>query len=233
MLASVAPPSLPALLQVEWPLPLLIAMHLTASSAFAAVFSLLLCSAAALVPAVANAQVFKCEVGGKVVYQQQPCQGAASSVQLASKAPAQPNVWTDLKAGMTMGEVKRLVPQTQSGNGSSLKNGAKALLTVAPVSVAGLDFEPNFFFLGDKFHRVNFSGPMGNDNASNKQAFDKLLDIFRKRYGNPATQEVKDSPNGLSARADWQIATGEVWMVVVPVGPGKSLFNFGYLPKQP
>ncbi|MFG5775639.1 hypothetical protein ACFIQF_01050 [Comamonas sp. J-3] len=207
-------------------------MQLLAPSASAAVFTFLLGGAFALAPALGNAQVFKCEVGGKIVYQQQACQGAATSVQLANKAPANPNLWTDLKAGMTVGEVKRLVPQAQTGNSDTLRNGAKALLTVAPVSVVGLDFSPNFFFLGDKFHRVNFSGPMGNDNASNKRAFDKLVDTLRQRYGSPATHEVKDTPAGLSARADWQIAAGEVWLVVVPVGPQRSLFNFGYLPKQ-
>ena len=211
----------------------LCSMQLLTPSASATVFSFLLGGAAALAPAWANAQVFKCEVGGKIVYQQQACQGAATSVQLASKAPANPNLWTDLKAGMTVDEVKRLVPQTQAAKSSSLRNGAKALLSVAPVNFAGVDFEPNFYFLDDKFHRVNFSGPMANDNASNKQAFDKLVDQLRKRYGSPATHEVKDSPSGLSARADWQIPSGEVWLVVLAVGPRTSLFNFGYLPKQP
>ena len=101
------------------------------------------------------------------------------------------------------------------------------------MNFAGVDIESNFYFLDDKFHRVNFSGPMANDNASNKQAFDKLVDQLRKRYGSPATHEVKDSPSGLSARADWQIPSGEVWLVVLAVGPRSSLFNFGYLPKQP
>ena len=181
----------------------------------------------------AQAQVFKCEVAGKVAYQQQPCAGAGSAKQLAAaqhKAAASPNLWTQLRQGMPLAEVQRLVPEGKPGKSSRLKNGAVALLQVPDVAVAGLTFQANFFFLDDKFHRVNFSGPMANGNADNLRAFEKAHDIFRGRYGAPAVKEVKDEPRGLSGRADWKIESGEVWMVLVPVGADTSLFNFGYLP---
>ena len=184
-----------------------------------------------------QAQVFKCEVAGKVAYQQQPCAGAGSAKQLAAAQPkvaALPNLWTQLRQGMPLAEVQRLVPEAkQGGKSSRLKNGAVALLQVPDVTVAGLSFQANFFFLDDKFHRVNFSGPMANGNADNLRAFEKIHDIFRGRYGAPAVKEVKDEPRGLSGRADWKIESGEVWMVLVAVGPDTSLFNFGYLPNNP
>lgn len=183
----------------------------------------------------AQAQVFKCEVAGKIAYQQQPCEGLGATKQRAAAQPkpaASPNLWTQLSQGMSVAEVQRQVPEAKPGDRDQLRNGALALLQVPSVSVAGLGFQAQFFFLDDKFHRVNFSGPMANGNAANLQAFEKLHDIFRGRYGVPVVKEVKDSAKGLSGRADWKIDAGDVWMILVPVGANTSLFNFGYLPKS-
>lgn len=186
-------------------------------------------------PGIAQAQVYRCEVGGKVEYQQHPCADAARQSSKLMAAPAsKPELWTAvLTQGMTPEQVRQAVPQARPGGNDSLKNGARQLLRMEPTTVAGLDFDAKFFFLNDKFLRVNFSGPMNVDNEVNLRAFDKIAEIFQSRYGAPANRKVSNARHGLSARAEWNLRQGEVWMIISPVSANTSSINFGFLPKEP
>ena len=182
------------------------------------------------VSSFSHAEVYKCENAGKISYQQSPCETKSKSTKMAMSS-ASPNLWTNLKSGLSVAEVQRMVPQAKKGDYSSLSNGARGLLQVSSVNVAGKKFAANFFFLGDRFHRVNFSGAMNDSNESNLKAFNQIFEGFQSRYGVAANRRIANE-YGLSARAEWKLPTGEVWIVVVPITATTSLLNFGYFPNS-
>lgn len=186
----------------------------------------------ATLPLLAQAQVYRCDVAGKVEYQQQPCAAAASaSTQLVSAPTESPNLWTTLVRGMTVEEVQKVVKQAKPGDNDSLKNGARALLQTSRIAAGGQEFEARFFFLNDRFHRVNFSGPMNVENGLNLKTFEKLTETFQSRYGAPVERKVRHQNAGLSASASWNTDKGEVWVIVVPLAADTSFVNFGFVPK--
>lgn len=178
------------------------------------------------ISAVTQAEIYKCENGGKVSYQQHPCASTGKATKMAAGS-ASPNLWVNLKSGMSIADVQRMVPQAKAGSYSSLHNGARGLLQVSPINVVGKKFDANFFFLDDQYYRVNFSGPLNDSNESNLQSFNQLFSIFQARYGTPSSRQVSDKTSGLSARAEWQLPTGEVWMIISPITAKTSLMNFG------
>ena len=88
------------------------------------------------VSSFSHAEVYKCENAGKISYQQSPCETKSKSTKMAMSS-ASPNLWTNLKSGLSVAEVQRMVPQAKNGDYSSLSNGARGLLQVSPVNFAG------------------------------------------------------------------------------------------------
>lgn len=193
------------------------------------VFGMAVLGMAAVAPA--QAQVYRCEVAGKVEYQQQPCTaGSTSGAKLSIAASEKPDIYTTLTAGMSLAQVQQAVPQAKTGKNDTLKNGARELLRVDSINVAGQSFDAKFFFIDGKFHRVNFSGAMNTSNEENTRVFEKLSEIFRARYGKPTHHKLSNERMGLVGRADWDIGKGEVWIITVPVTGSTSFVAFGFLP---
>ncbi|QIL82541.1 hypothetical protein G7047_23330 [Diaphorobacter sp. HDW4A] len=178
-----------------------------------------------------QAQVYRCEVAGKVEFQQHPCAAASGSSKLVSAATDQPPLWTTLTRGLTVDEVLKAVPQAKLGDDDKLKNGARSLLWVKRISAGGQDFDARFFFLNDRFHRVNFSGSMNHSNELSMKTFDKLAETFQRSYGAPADKKFINESMGMAASATWNINQGEVWLILVPVTANTAFVNFGFVPK--
>ena len=186
----------------------------------------------ATLPLLAQAQVYRCDVAGKVEYQQQPCAAAANgSGKLVVAANDQPNLWTNLTRGMTVDEVLKAVPQAKLGDDDKLRNGARSLVWVNRIAAGGQDFDARFFFLNDRFHRVNFSGPMNYSNQLSMKTFEKISETFQRRYGPPADKKFINEQMGMAASATWNTNRGEVWIILVPVTADTAFVNFGFVPK--
>ena len=178
----------------------------------------------------ANAQIYKCVKDGKTSFQEQPCDPGSTISKSISSRSATPILWTNLKHGMSVEEVQRKVPEAKAGTNDSLSNGARQLLRVDQVPIAGASFDAGFFFASGKFIRVNLSGPMNVANEDNMRTFDRVVTLFRSKYGSEIRNNVSNARSGLPSKAEWQIDGGKIWVDIVPITASTSMLILGYVP---
>lgn len=198
-----------------------------------ALLSLGICCA--LFTSASQAQSYKCLKAQKVSYQQYPCEPDSTAVQpaesvLSNKGSTKTNLWTNLKQGMSLAEVRQKVPEAKPGDNASLSSGARGLLRIENVAIAGTNFTAQFYFSADKFIRVNLSGSMSETNENNIKTFEKILEIFKPIYGTELSRELNNEKIGLSGNAEWKIDAGKVWISILPITDTTSMLNLGYVP---
>ena len=196
-----------------------------------------LCSLTAALGCQAQA-VHKCVKGGSTTYQSTPCDGAAVSAPVAATIPPSSGglPWEGLRPGMSLEDVKRLVPDLESSMGDGKNQSA---VRKREVKVAGFSFAARYAFERDKglksvlFEHVGDEKVMDLElsrNANNLAAFEKLTQFLRGKYGAEATRELKTKETGfpgLSATSEWMVDGGRLFVVVLPVTAETSMLNVG------
>lgn len=185
-----------------------------------------------LIAAEAHAQVYKCVKAGKTQYQDSPCDPSSTVAKVVASAGSSQMIWTGLKQGMTVDEVRQNVRNAKAGAEDRLFNGARELLRVEGVNVAGIAFNAGFFFQAGRFAQVNLSGPAMVGNKENLGNFDRVVADFRAKYGQESRNKVSNERFGLSADAEWLKEGGRVWVSVIPVTADTSMLNRGYVPAR-
>jgi hypothetical protein len=189
-----------------------------------AVFAMFLAS-------TAHAQMYQCVKDGRTSFQDAPCDPASSlSKSIATAAPHM--LWNGLKSGMTVDDVQKKIRNAKPGTDDWLASGARELLRVERVTLAGTFFDAGFFFDSGRFRQVNLSGSLMVSNEDNLRAFDRVSTDFRNRYGRETYRKVANDYSGLSASAEWLNDDGKVWASIVPITATTSMFNVGYVPKS-
>lgn len=109
---------------------------------------------------------------------------------VATSAQAQ-QLWDRARDGMTVAEVRKAFPKAKDNPKASMPNqqrvdGAKWMLELPDVKIAGLTFIASFAFLNDELDQVNL-----NAEGSTKQIKDahtRLVNSFRAKYGAPVEE---------------------------------------------
>lgn len=194
-------------------------------------WALCLCLALGLLHAgAAQAQVYKCHVAGKVLFQDKPCQSGDSGQQVAARK-AGPLPWSGLERGMTVEQVLAVQPRLKPlGNesGKRLFNGAQARLYQPGVQLAGQTLQADYYFLGGTLYQIMLSLDI-QDNSSTTKNFEQMEKALAALWGKPAKRELKDSHDGLYGKAEWHLPGGHSGqIVVVPITRGTSLMNVNH-----
>lgn len=132
---------------------------------------------------------------------------------------------------MTLEEVQRKVPEAKAGTNDSLSSGARQLLRVDQVPIAGASFDAGFFFASGKFIRVNLSGSMNVANEDNMRTFDRVVALFRSKYGAEVQNNAWNGRSERPSRAEWAIDDGKIWVDIVPITAFTSMLILGYIPR--
>ncbi len=191
----------------------------------------MLIAAVVLAAASAQAQIYQCTKGGKTTFQDSPCDSGSATKVIATRTADSSFSWDELKAGMSIEEVRQRFPNTKPGNEGRLASGAKEMLHASQVSLEGMPFEASFFFIGGKFTQVNLLAAAADKNETNRKAFEKLTNGFRARYGPETKRTVKHDDYMLLADTTWMSEKGKIWVGVFPLTADTSNLLAGFLPK--
>ena len=190
----------------------------------------------------AQAQVYKCKVDGKVSYQAMPCRGEVEGeLKLAQddgvgrEGAALRKLWTGLKAGMSVAEVKKqrsglMVPERPS----RLVNGAEGLLE-KDMKLAGALFKVKYYFLDGGYYQVMVTtdNPWLREDDEIRALYGKLQPQVQKMLGKASSEEPLEMRNiGLWGRTEWTDADGNLktWVFITPGPPGQSMLTVGHRP---
>ncbi|MCL1961953.1 MAG: hypothetical protein FWG56_09330 [Desulfovibrionaceae bacterium] len=172
-----------------------------------------------------HAQVHKCKVGARTVYQQDPCPKAIQAAPkraAASGAAAAPTQlpWPGVEYGMSRAEVLRLVAGSREGRGDVRLEGFR---------YGGRTFDVEFRFKSDRLTQVHLSDAVFmQPNAATRQAFEQFAATLRQTYGKPFSQSVDEGASGLQGEAVWRKGGAEITLAISPTTQDQStiLFNF-------
>ena len=181
---------------------------------------------------LSQAQIYQCSKNGQSSFQDHPCDvGTASAHPIKIREESGSHIiWSGLKYGMSADEIQQRVPGAQAAGGDFLVTGARELLSLDQVSMAGTTFSAEFFFIAGKFTSVNLSADPIVSNQENTVNFEKLCSVLRARYGAETRRKVDNEQWGLSADADWNTADGKVFASIVPTTADTSRLITGYVP---
>ncbi|OGB21031.1 MAG: hypothetical protein A3I66_18795 [Burkholderiales bacterium RIFCSPLOWO2_02_FULL_57_36] len=177
------------------------------------------------------AQVHKCTVDGRMVYQQELCAGTGQSGRVTHVAAAPsggestptastPLLWPGVEFGMTRPEVLRLVPGSTEHRGSVKLEGFR---------YAAKTFNVQFGFKSDRLVQAHLGDVVFMElNAATRQAFDRLVTTVSRTYGQPVSQSVEGRASGLYGKALWRRGRSEITVDISPITQHHStiLFNF-------
>lgn len=177
-----------------------------------------------------HAQVHKCNVDGRTVYQQEPCAGAEQSDPAPDMTPPaggagtaavpSPLLWPKVEFGMTRAEVLRLVPGSSEHRDS---------VTLEGFRYAEKTFNVQFGFKSDRLVQVHLDDVVSMElNAATRQAFDRLVTTVSQTYGQPVSQSIEERASGLYGEALWRRGRSEITATISPSTQHHStiLFNF-------
>ena len=195
-------------------------------------FPIVLATLGLLQVPLSQAQIYQCSKSGQSSFQDHPCDpGTASAHPIKIHEDSSSNIlWSGLKYGMSTDEVQQRVPGAQAATGDHLATGARELLSLDHVSMAGTTFGAEFFFIAGKLTSVNLSAEPMVSNRENTANFEKLCSVLRARYGAETRRKVNNEKWGLSADADWNSANGRVFAGIVPTTADTSRLITGYVP---
>lgn len=183
---------------------------------------------------IAHAQIYKCTGGGKTSFQSMPCSVEAGMTPATLNArDMQQYPWSGLRAGMSVDEVRLLVPgATAVKPGSRLSNGAEAKLQ-KPVMVGGVQFKAKYYFLNGRYYQVN----VGRDvtaygNSEVRVDYEKVEPMMLRIFGKPDSQTPLGLTNqGMKGRIEWEGKQNfRAWAAIIPVTPHQATMTFGHRP---
>lgn len=182
----------------------------------------------------AHAQIYKCIAGGRTAFQSMPCsvEGGMTPATLNVR-DTQQYPWSGLRAGMSVEEVRLLVPgATPVKSGSRLSNGAEARLQ-KPVTVAGVRFTARYFFLKGRYYQVNVSRDgEAYDNSEVRSDYEKVEPMMLRIFGKPDSQTpLALTHQGLKGRVEWEGKQNfRAWAAIIHVSAHESMMTFGHRP---
>lgn len=135
-------------------------------------------------------------------------------------------LWGDLKAGMTVEQVKTAIPSAtmldQSERRVGSKTGVIALMKADPVDITGMEFGPTFSFTPDgKLTRVELSA-VNQSHPEIRAARNRVEVALRTRYGKEVS-EKKDALTGIH-ETTWTNGQINVRLMFLDFPERKSLY---------
>ncbi|MDO4904671.1 MAG: hypothetical protein Q4A16_03835 [Lautropia sp.] len=188
----------------------------------------------ALLTSPVQARIHKCTVGGQVAFQEMPCAADSGMTEVkSSTAGSQEYPWSGLRAGMSVEEVRSMVPgATEPGKRGGLANGAVARLE-RPVSISGVSFVATYYFLNGRYYQVNIGRADGiYANAEVQSDYEKVEPVMLRAFGKPARQvRLEQTSMQLKGRMEWAGAGNQrIWLSITPVSSSRSMMTFGHRP---
>lgn len=111
-------------------------------------------------------------------------------------------LWGKAVAGASVAEVKAAIPEATDHEPTpdqKIKSGAKKLLTLTPVPVAGKDFTAEFFFGNDNLEQVSLSFQKpGIDPDDCHHTSNSVVEALRAKYGKELTRDVSSRSASMS-----------------------------------
>lgn len=146
---------------------------------------------------------------------------------LVSQAHAQ-TLWGKSQYGMTAEQVKAVFPNAENpAKPSQLGNGAKALLSLPGVQIAGTTFRANFYFLSEKLVQVTLTSQDRGQFDTVLRTFETIEELLRAKYGREIQREVKRGTLS-QASATWMSGSTNVSVLAMGVAEHDAILNINY-----
>ena len=142
-------------------------------------------------------------------------------------------LWHDLHYGMSVAEVKKLLPQAKDVSNSRINDGTIERLNIGQYRMAKKDFAVHLRFsaLENRLAAVSLSLGEYADVATVRETFEALSREFREKYGHEVKSEpLRDLPNksGITGYAAWLSGYTKIDIFVSPLTRTTAEFFVGY-----
>lgn len=143
----------------------------------------------------------------------------AAAALVAAGAAAAQSLPPGVRLGISPAELQAAVPDAQRvARPQRLAGGLAGTFRGAPTAIAGLDFEPTFYFAGAQLRRVEWMAVTDAQPDRGAAAFDELVAWGRGRFGS----ELASRDPG-SRYAAWVAGDTDVYAQLVEGGRGASV----------
>ena len=143
----------------------------------------------------------------------------AGAALLISGAVSAQSLPPGVQLGMSPAELQAALPDAQRvARPQRLAGGLAGTFRGAPTAIAGLDFEPTFYFAGAQLRRVEWAAVADAQPERGAAAFDELVAWGRGRFGNELAS--RDPGNRYAA---WIAGDTDVYAQLVESGRGASV----------
>ena len=143
----------------------------------------------------------------------------AGAALLISGAVSAQSLPPGVQLGMSPAELQAALPDAQRvARPQRLAGGLAGTFRGAPTAIAGLDFEPTFYFAGAQLRRVEWAAAADAQPERGAAAFDELVAWGRGRFGNELAS--RDPGNRYAA---WIAGDTDVYAQLVESGRGASV----------
>ena len=148
-----------------------------------------------------------------------PFSALAGAALLISGAVSAQSLPPGVQLGMSPAELQAALPDAQRvARPQRLAGGLAGTFRGAPTAIAGLDFEPTFYFAGAQLRRVEWAAAADAQPERGAAAFDELVAWGRGRFGNELAS--RDPGNRYAA---WIAGDTDVYAQLVESGRGASV----------
>ena len=148
-----------------------------------------------------------------------PFSALAGAALLISGAVSAQSLPPGVQLGMSPAELQAALPDAQRvARPQRLAGGLAGTFRGASTAIAGLDFEPTFYFAGPQLRRVEWAAAADAQPERGAAAFDELVAWGRGRFGNELAS--RDPGNRYAA---WIAGDTDVYAQLVESGRGASV----------
>lgn len=137
-------------------------------------------------------------------------------------------LWREANYGMSIDEVRAAIPEVaDAANPGELAGGAKGLLTIPKVQIAGSAYQARFFFLNDKLVQVMLSLDNPGKFDSSLRTFETLEELLRVKYGREVQRQVKRGVVN-QASATWMAGGTNISVLTYSFDNDNASLNINY-----
>lgn len=140
------------------------------------------------------------------------------------------SLWGKTTFGMSMEEVRNAYPEAKEDpSPESLKSGAKSLLTMSGIEIAGRDYTADFYFdQSSQLQQVMLMPTVKLTAAEGKAAIDMLKEGLNSKYGQPSS--TTGSPGGLASIQSWTWMSGKsnITLTYIQIGRNEPTVTLVY-----
>jgi hypothetical protein len=139
-------------------------------------------------------------------------------------------LWQEYAAGMSAAQVQALAKDAVAVDDPKavLPSGAQTKLKIPSMEVAGLAFEVNFMFMGDKLSDVQLFHRADQNSSAGRASYSQLLSALRAKYGHELIRDGSESPIfGWNGSNTWS-AGGTTIRLLGFIGPSSTTVVIGY-----